>query len=166
MTKFKHRLSINFTKIEKRKIINPYTHIKKFGIPWANLQKKKKKPPFQNRKQRGEKSKFLRNVQEQLSTNPKKPRILQRCLFYSKPNQASQSLKFLVNFQPNRKVSFLKDFQIRKVIVFNSMSAFKLFITGWGCQLRLVGLWCWDLQFIFTYLGILRFGSLDQVVWV
>ena len=46
VTKFKHRFSINFTKLEKKKkkkFINPFTHIKILAYHMLIFQKKKKK---------------------------------------------------------------------------------------------------------------------------
>ena len=44
VTKFKHRFSINFTKLEKKKKIHQPLHpYQNFGISYANLPKKKKK---------------------------------------------------------------------------------------------------------------------------
>ena len=95
-----------------------------FGISWAHLKKKtrigvnsrfkKKKKTQMNKNKRVTKQNFLTNLQEQLSVNPKKPRILQKFLFYSKPNQASQCLKSLVNFQQRKRGFFFRNFQISK----------------------------------------------------
>ena len=72
-----------------------------------------------NKNKRLIKQNFLTNLQEQLSVNPKKPRILQKFFFYSKPNQASQCLKSLVNFQQRKRGFFFRNFQIsKKKIVF------------------------------------------------
>lgn len=92
--KFKHQLSINFTKIEKRKIINPYTHIKEFGIPWANLQNitrikinyKKKKKIHLKIKNKEEKNK---NFYEMSKSN-------------FQPTQRSQESSKDVSFTPNQ----------------------------------------------------------------
>ena len=78
------------------------------------VKKKKKKKTQMNKNKRVTKQNFLTNLREQLSANPKKPRILQRFLFYSKPNQASQYLKSLVNFQQRRRGFFFRNFQISK----------------------------------------------------
>ena len=96
-----------------------------FGISWAHLEnktrigvnsrlKKKKKKPRMNKNKRVTKQNFLTNLQEQLSVNPKKPRILQKFFFYPKPNQASQCLKSLVNFQQRKRGFFFRKFQISK----------------------------------------------------
>ena len=102
--------------------MHPY---KNFGISWAHLQNKttigvnfKVKKNQMNKNKRLRKQNFLTNLQDQLSANSKKPRIPQRFLFYSTPNQASQYLKSLVNFQQCKKGFFFRNFQLSKKFVF------------------------------------------------
>ena len=77
-----------------------------------------KKKNQMNKNKRLIKQNFLTNLQEHLSANSKKPRIPQIVLFFSTPNQASQYLKSLVNFQQRMRGFFFRNFQLSKKFVF------------------------------------------------
>ena len=91
-----------------------------------------------NKNKRLTKQNFLTNLQDQLSANSKKPRIPQRFLFYSTPNQASQYLKSLVNFQQRRRGFFFRNFQLSKKFVFclRITRRFKVFLLLSNGQLQ------------------------------
>lgn len=100
MKKFKHQLSINFTKIEKRKIINPYTHIKEFGIPWANLQNITRiKINYKKKKKSTSKSK----------TKKRKIKISMKCprATFNQPKEAKNppKMSLLLQTKPSKSIS-------------------------------------------------------------
>ena len=125
VTKFKHRFSINFTKLEKKKkkkkFINPFTHIKILAYHMLIFQKKKKK-------QLSFKTKIIifkirpraTSIQPKEAKSPPKISLL----LQTKPSKSISKIPSEFSTKQKKKkkkISFLRDFQIRKGIEFSSV---------------------------------------------